>query len=80
MTTAEIVERLQACRTVELSTRDITPTNIRAAREALDIPVGVMAMRLGVDRDTYSKWERGVCQPSASAVTTIRWFLAGRVL
>ena len=37
----------------------MTPEEIRAARERLGMSQGRIAQRLGVDRGTWHRWERG---------------------
>ena len=49
------------------------------ARQKLGLTVQQMADRLGVHRDTYSKWERGVQKMPAIGATAIRWMANGKV-
>ena len=49
------------------------------ARQKLGLTVQQMADRLGVHRDTYSKWERGVQKMPAIGATAIRWLVNGKV-
>ena len=49
------------------------------ARQKLGLTVQQMADRLGVHRDTYSKWERGVQKMPAIGATAIRWLANGKV-
>lgn len=58
----------------------ITPSEILQARQSLGLSVNAMAQRLGIDRNTYGKWERGEQRAPAIAATAIRWLVAGRVL
>ncbi len=58
----------------------MTPAEILQARQSLGLSVTVMAQRLGIDRNTYGKWERGEQRAPAIAATAIRWLVAGRVL
>lgn len=53
--------------------------NILKARIELGLTVKDMAVKLGVHRDTYSKWERGVQKMPAIGATAIRWMLNGKV-
>ena len=52
---------------------------ILEARQSLGLTVQQMADRLGVHRDTYSKWERGVQKMPAIGATAIRWLANGKV-
>lgn len=52
---------------------------ILEARKRLGMSVQQMADRLGVHRDTYSKWERGVQKIPAIGSTAIRWLINGKV-
>jgi len=52
---------------------------IREARLSLGLTVQQMADMLGVHRDTYSKWERGVQKMPAIGATAIRWLVNGKV-
>lgn len=58
----------------------MTPAEILQARQSLGLSVNVMAQRLGIDRNTYGKWERGEQRAPAIAATAIRWLVAGKVL
>lgn len=58
----------------------MTPAEILHARQSLGLSVNAMALRLGVDRNTYGKWERGEQRAPAIAATAIRWLAAGRIL
>lgn len=58
----------------------MTPAEIKQARQSLGLSVNTMAQRLGIDRNTYGKWERGEQRAPAIAATAIRWLVAGRVL
>jgi DNA-binding transcriptional regulator YiaG len=58
----------------------MTPAEILQARQSLGLSVNVMAQRLGIDRNTYGKWERGEQRAPAIATTAIRWLVAGKVL
>lgn len=53
--------------------------NILKARIELGLTVKDMAVKLGVHRDTYSKWERGVQKIPAIGATAIRWLANGKV-
>lgn len=53
--------------------------DIFVARQKLRLSVKQMADRLGVHRDTYSKWERGVQKIPAIGATAIRWLANGKV-
>ncbi|MNG70304.1 helix-turn-helix protein [compost metagenome] len=54
-------------------------SDIFVARQKLRLSVKQMADKLGVHRDTYSKWERGVQKIPAVGVTAIRWLVNGKV-
>ena len=58
----------------------MTPAEIKQARQSLGLSVNAMAQRLGIDRNTYGKWERGEQRAPAVAATAIRWLVAGRIL
>lgn len=58
----------------------MTPEQIKQARQSLGLSVNAMAQRLGIDRGTYGKWERGEQRAPAIAATAIKWLVAGRVL
>lgn len=58
----------------------MTPAEILQARQSLGLSVNAMAQRLGIDRNTYGKWERGEQRAPAIAATAIKWLTAGRVL
>ena len=58
----------------------MTPIEIKQARQQLGLSVNAMAQRLGIDRNTYGKWERGEQRAPAIAATAIRWLVAGRIL
>lgn len=58
----------------------MTPEQILQSRQSLGLSVNAMAHRLGIDRNTYGKWERGEQRAPAIAATAIRWLVAGRVL
>ena len=49
------------------------------ARQKLRLSVKQMAHKLGIHRDTYSKWERGVQKMPAIGATAIRWLVNGKV-
>ena len=49
------------------------------ARQKLGLTVQQMADKLGIHRDTYSKWERGVQKMPAIGATAIRWLVNGKV-
>lgn len=53
---------------------------LKQARQQLGLSVNAMAQRLGIDRNTYGKWERGEQRAPAIAATAIRWLVAGRIL
>ena len=53
--------------------------DILEARQKLGLTVQQMADMLGVHRDTYSKWERGVQKIPAIGATAIRWLVNGKV-
>lgn len=53
----------------------MTPTEIKNARFALGLNMDQMASALGVDRNTWGKWERGERHPGAAAVTAINLLL-----
>lgn len=57
----------------------MTPAEIKANRQSLGLTIQQMADSLGVDRDTYSQWERGRRKLPAVGVTAIRWLVAGKV-
>ena len=57
----------------------MTPAEIKHARQQLGLSVNAMAQRLGIDRNTYGKWERGEQRAPAIAATAIRWLVAGRI-
>lgn len=52
---------------------------IREARRELGLTVKQIADKLGVHRDTYSKWERGAQKIPAIGATAIRWLVNGKV-
>ena len=58
----------------------MTAQQLKQARQQLGLSVNAMAQRLGIDRNTYGKWERGEQRAPAIAATAIRWLVAGRVL
>lgn len=49
-------------------------------RARLGLNIGQMADALGVPRNTYSQWERGVRSMPPIALTAIRWLYLGRVV
>ena len=53
--------------------------DILEARQKLGLTVQQMADMLGIHRDTYSKWERGVQKMPAIGATAIRWLANGKV-
>ena len=53
--------------------------DILEARQKLGLTVQQMADMLGIHRDTYSKWERGVQKMPAIGATAIRWLVNGKV-
>ena len=53
--------------------------DILEARQKLGLTVQQMADMLGIHRDTYSKWERGVQKIPAIGATAIRWLVNGKV-
>ena len=55
----------------------MTNEQVKRARLTLGLTVQQMADKLGVHRDTYSKWERGAQRIPAIGVTTIRWLVNG---
>lgn len=57
----------------------MTPDEIKEVREKLGLNIGQMAALLGVDRDTYSQWERGRFKLPALGVTALTWLAEGRV-
>ena len=57
----------------------MTNEQVKRARLTLGLTVQQMADKLGVHRDTYSKWERGVQKMPAIGATAIRWMLSGKV-
>lgn len=57
----------------------MTNEQVKRARLTLGLTVQQMADKLGVHRDTYSKWERGVQKMPAIGATAIRWMLNGKV-
>ena len=57
----------------------MTAEQIKQARLTLGFSIQEMADRLGVDRDTYSKWERGERKLPAVGITAMRWLVAGKV-
>ena len=57
----------------------MTHEEIAKARASLGLSIKQMAGRLGVHRDTYSKWERGVQKMPAIGATAIRWLVNGKV-
>lgn len=58
----------------------MTTNEIKAARQSLGLTIQQMADRLGVDRDTYSQWERGRRKLPAIGVTAIRWLATGKII
>ena len=58
----------------------MTKEQIKQARQELGLSVNAMAQRLGIDRNTYGKWERGEQRAPAIAATAIKWLVAGKVL
>ena len=58
----------------------MTTEQLKQARHQLGLSVNAMAQRLGIDRNTYGKWERGEQRAPAIAATAIRWLVAGKVL
>ena len=52
---------------------------ILEARQKMGLTIKQMADKLGIHRDTYSKWERGVQKIPAVGVTAIRWLVNGKV-
>ena len=52
---------------------------ILEARQKMGLTIKQMADKLGIHRDTYSKWERGVQKMPAIGATAIRWMLNGKV-
>lgn len=63
----------------ELLGGKLSKLEILEARQSLGLTVQQMADKLGVHRDTYSKWERGVQKIPAIGATAIRWLLNGKV-
>ena len=57
----------------------MTNEQVKRVRLTLGLTVQQMADKLGVHRDTYSKWERGVQKMPAIGATAIRWLVNGRV-
>ena len=57
----------------------MTNEQVKRARLTLGLTVQQMADKLGVHRDTYSKWERGVQKMPAIGATAIRWLVNGKV-
>jgi transcriptional regulator with XRE-family HTH domain len=57
----------------------MTSSQILQARQSLGLSVNAMAQRLGIDRNTYGKWERGEQRAPAIAATAIKWLLSGKV-
>ena len=57
----------------------MTTDQIKQARQQLGLSVNAMAQRLGIDRNTYGKWERGEQRAPAIAATAIRWLVAGKI-
>ena len=55
----------------------MTPEEIKEARESLGLNKKQMAERLGVDRDTYYKWEAGKRSLPAIGATAIK-LITGR--
>lgn len=58
----------------------MTPDEIKQARESLGLNKKQMAERLGVDRDTYYKWEAGKRLIPAVGVTAIKLIISGKVI
>lgn len=58
----------------------MTPDEIKQARQALGLNIQEMAGHLGVNRDTYSQWEKGRRKLPAIGGTAIRWLVAGKVI
>ena len=58
----------------------MTKEQLKQARQELGLSVNAMAQRLGIDRNTYGKWERGEQRAPAIAATAIKWLVAGKVL
>ena len=54
-------------------------SQLKHARQSLGLSVNAMAQRLGIDRNTYGKWERGEQRAPAIAATAIKWLLAGKI-
>lgn len=52
---------------------------ILEARQKMGLTIKQMADKLGIHRDTYSKWERGVQKMPAIGSTAIRWMMNGKV-
>lgn len=57
----------------------MTNEQVKRARLTLGLTVQQMADKLGVHRDTYSKWERGVQKIPAVGATAIRWLINGKL-
>lgn len=57
----------------------LSSDEIREARRELGLTVKQIADKLGVHRDTYSKWERGAQKIPAIGATAIRWLVNGKV-
>lgn len=56
----------------------MTAEEIKQARESLGLNKKQMAERLGVDRDTYYKWEAGKQRLPAVGVTAIKLITSGQ--
>ena len=64
---------------LELLGGQLSKLEILEARQSLGLTVQQMADKLGIHRDTYSKWERGVQKMPAIGATAIRWLVNGKV-
>jgi len=70
---------ISAAHLQELLGGQLSEFEILEARQALGLTVQQMADKLGIHRDTYSKWERGVQKMPAIGATAIRWLVNGKV-
>ena len=70
---------ISAAHLQELLGGQLSEFEILEARKALGLTVQQMADKLGIHRDTYSKWERGAQKIPAIGATAIRWLANGKV-
>lgn len=58
----------------------MSPGEIREIRIKLGLSIQEIADKLGVNRDTYSKWERGKQRIPAIGETAMKWLSANRII